>query len=81
MQRARAAAERRGEAALQRGVRALQRVHRKGDGVILCLQAGERLALLRKLRLKRFALADGAAAAESVVELALQRAPVLGQCR
>lgn len=77
----RAAAERGGKAALQCGVGALQGVRCKGDGIVFRLRLGKRLALLRELRFKRFAFADGTAEACGLVKLALQGAALLGKLR
>lgn len=63
-----AAAERGRKAVLQCGVRALQRFHREGDGVVFRLFLCKLVALLRECGFELGGVADGATAAGGVVE-------------
>lgn len=57
---------------LQCGIRALQRFHREGDGVVFRLFLRKLVALLRECGFKLGGVADGAAAAGGVVKGALR---------
>ena len=57
---------------MQRGVRVLQRFHRKSNGIVLTLILRKLGMLLREPGFKLGGIADGAAAAGGVIEGALR---------